>query len=546
MGEPLTTTTSLASLSFRLARPLLLQSRSLQPVIFVRMSSGGFDYDYAVIGGGSGGLASAKKAASLGAKVVLFDFVVPSTQGTKWGLGGTCVNVGCVPKKLMHYAGIIGHQMSHDAHKYGWNFKEQPTHDWLTLKNTVQNHVKSLNFGYRNGLRSNQVEYINALARFSGANELSYELRGETKKLTAAKILIAVGGRPSLPSDVPGAVEHAITSDDLFALNRPPGRTLCVGGSYIALECAGFLTELGFDTTVAVRSIVLRGFDRQCSEKIATMMDELGTNFRYGVIPSAIIKQDDGKLCVSFKNSTTGADEGSDVFDTVLYAVGREAFTKNLNLEAVGVKTLPNGKIDAVNEQTNVENIFAVGDVLHARPELTPVAIQAGELLALRLFAGKTGHMDYDNVPTTVFTPLEYGAVGLSEEEAIARFGKDDIETYLFEFSSLEAAAAHRTKHPSRYTDETFADLSPTCLSKLVCVKSQNERVVGFHYVGPNAGEITQGFAIAVRLGAKKQDFDQVVGIHPTDAESFTSMDVTRSSGSSWVAAGGCGGGKCG
>jgi pyruvate/2-oxoglutarate dehydrogenase complex dihydrolipoamide dehydrogenase (E3) component len=213
-----------------------------------------------------------------------------STQGTTWGLGGTCVNVGCVPKKLMHYAGIMGNTFHNDAHKFGWNF-DNLTHDWVTLRQTVQNHVKSLNFAYRNGLRSNKVTYINSFARFSSSHEVVYELKGVQHTVSAANFLIACGGRPSLPDDVPGAKEHAITSDDVFSLEQSPGKTLCVGGSYIALECAGFLTELGHDTTVAVRSIVLRGFDRQCSEKIAKMMAEFGTNFKYGFTPASITKQ---------------------------------------------------------------------------------------------------------------------------------------------------------------------------------------------------------------------------------------------------------------
>jgi len=504
-----------------------------------------FDYDLAVVGGGSGGMAAAKRAAKHGARVVLFDYVNPSTQGTKWGLGGTCVNVGCVPKKLMHYAGIIGNTIHNDAEKFGWKLTGVE-HNWDALRTTVQNHVKSLNFGYKSGLRSNNVKYINAYASFRSAHELEYKVKDEIVTLSAANILIAPGGRPHIPDDVPGALEYAITSDDIFALKRAPGKTLCVGGSYISLECAGFLNELGYDVTVAVRSIILRGFDRQCSEKVAQMMDELGTNFKYGVIPDSISKREDGKLVVKFKDVKTSEPAGEDFYDTVLFATGRNAYTGGMNLAAAGVQCLPNGKFQCVNEQTNVPHVFAVGDVLEGRLELTPVAIQAGELLADRIFAGKTKQMDYDNVATTVFTPFEYGAVGLSEEEAIRRFGKDDIETYLFEFSSLEIAAAHRAKHASKVKDELDLDLSPPCLSKLVCVKSQDELVVGFHFVGPNAGEITQGFALSIRLGAKKRDFDEVVGIHPTDAESFTAMDITRSSGESFTASGGCGGGKCG
>jgi len=292
-----------------------------------------FDYDLAVVGGGSGGMAAAKRAAKHGARVVLFDYVNPSTQGTKWGLGGTCVNVGCVPKKLMHYAGIIGNTIHNDAEKFGWKLTGVE-HNWDALRTTVQNHVKSLNFGYKSGLRSNNVKYINAYASFRSAHELEYKVKDEIVTLSAANILIAPGGRPHIPDDVPGALEYAITSDDIFALKRAPGKTLCVGGSYISLECAGFLNELGYDVTVAVRSIILRGFDRQCSEKVAQMMDELGTNFKYGVIPDSISKREDGKLVVKFKDVKTSEPAGEDFYDTVLFATGRNAYTGGMNLAA--------------------------------------------------------------------------------------------------------------------------------------------------------------------------------------------------------------------
>jgi thioredoxin reductase (NADPH) len=230
-----------------------------------------------------------------------------------------------------------------------------------------------------------------------------------------------------------------------------------------------------------------------------------------------------------------------------LYAIGRDADTSKLGLETAGVTVDATGKVitnDA--EQTSVANIYAIGDMAANRPELTPVAIRAGEYLARRLVKGSSELLPYQFVPTTVFTPVEYGCVGLSEEAAIGLYGQDNIETYLFEFNSLEMSVAERHKVESRQTDELDVYFAPSNLSKLVCLKTENERVVGFHFVGPNAGEITQGFALAVKLGATKSDFDKLIGIHPTDAESFVSMDITRASGKSWVAAGGCGGGKCG
>ncbi|CAN0163836.1 unnamed protein product [Ectocarpus sp. 6 AP-2014] len=513
--------------------------------------SASFDYDLAVIGGGSGGMAVAKKAASYGKKVVLFDFVKPSPQGTKWGLGGTCVNVGCVPKKLMHYAGLLGAGM-HDAKAFGWKVGN-PEHDWEAMVETVQNHVKMLNFRYRVGLKSAQVTYVNGLARLTGPHEVTCEKRGKETKHTAARVIIAVGGRPVIPDDVPGAREHALTSDDLFSLRTSPGKTLVVGASYIALECAGFMRELGLDVTVAVRSILLRGFDQQVAEKLGDVMKDLGVKFVRPAVPSKIEKTSDGKLEVTLVDSKSGEEVSKNTYDSVFYATGRKADTSGIGLETAGVKVIPNGKIPVENEQTNVEHIFAIGDctsvdvMFHeshwANPELTPVAVQAGELLASRLYARATEQMDYSLVATAVFTPVEYGCCGLSEEDAIRLYGEDDVETYLFGFGTLEQSAAHRVKHVEGEEED---DMPATNLSKLVCLKSQGEKVIGFHFVGPNAGEITQGFGLAVRLGAKKSDFNKLVGIHPSDAESFCAMGITRSSGVSFVAEGGCGGGVCG
>jgi len=236
--------------------------------------------------------------------------------------------------------------------------------------------------------------------------------------------------------------------------------------------------------------------------------------------------------------------EKTEHFDTVLYATGRAADVAGLDLKAAGLETLPDGKLRVDDsEATNVSGIFALGDIVENSPELTPTAIQSAELLAKRLFSTSTEKMDWDLVPTAVFTPFEYGRMGLSEEDAIAKYGQDDIEVYLSEFQTLELGAAHRhVAVPSTEDDE----LPTNALSKLVCVKSLDLKVVGFHFVGPNAGEVTQGFALALRLGAKKKDFDDLVGIHPTDAESFCSLKITKRSGEEWESKGGCGGGKCG
>jgi|SRR5579872_2623587 len=498
-------------------------------------------YNYIVIGGGSGGLASAKEAAKHGARVALFDYVNPSTQNTRWGFGGTCVNVGCIPKKLMHHAALKGKDLP-NAKKYGWDVSSDKFHDWDQLVSMIQTHIKKLNFFYQNGLKTatesvmldgstkkignGSITYHNAYASFLSPNKISwkndYDSSGE---ITGDHILIAVGTRPHVPSDIPGLREYAITSDDLFSRRQPPGKVLCIGAGYISLECSGFLCGLGYDVTVMVRSAPLRSgnFDRQCVQKVIDWMTLEGVKFIYGTVTS-VVKQIDGSLQVMMGDKM-------DVFDTVICATGRSANIKGLHLELAGVNVID--KI-LTNEydQTNMKHIYAIGDVAQARPELTPVAIKAGQYLARRLFARGSEVMNYAKIPTTVFTPVEYGLCGLSEESAISKYGTENVEVFLSEFCSLELIAA-------------YPNMKPNVLSKLVCNKITNE-VVGFHYVGPNAGEITQGFALAINMNATKDDFDKLIGIHPTDAESFTLLDITKSSNIQWITSGGCGGGKCG
>ena len=394
-------------------------------------SGHGYEYDLVVIGGGSGGLACSKEAARLGARVACLDFVKPSPAGTTWGLGGTCVNVGCIPKKLMHNAALIGETMKHDAAAFGWS--AAPSHDWAAMRGNVQDHIKSLNFKYRVALREAGVAYLNKLGSFVDAHTLKcVDKKGKETTITSARFVVAVGGRPS-PLGCPGA-ELAITSDDLFQLEAAPGKTCVVGGGYVALECGGFLHSLGYPVTCAVRSILLRGFDRECCDKIGAYMEHAGIAMKKGVTPASVEKTAGGKLKVSFSDGT--ADE----FDTVVAAIGRNADTSKVGLDAAGVALNPkNGKIPCVNEQsTSAPHVYAIGDVVDGEPELTPVAIQAGVLLARRLFGGGGEPMDYKMVATAVFTPLEYGCVGLSEDDAIASLGAANVDAYISEFLPLE------------------------------------------------------------------------------------------------------------
>ncbi|XP_028038155.1 thioredoxin reductase 1, mitochondrial isoform X2 [Bombyx mandarina] len=480
--------------------------------------AGTYDYDLAVIGGGSGGLACAKEAVNLGAKVTVLDYVTPSPQGTKWGLGGTCVNVGCIPKKLMHQAALLGESI-HEAVAYGW---EVPSLDaikinWPALTEAVQNHIKSVNWVTRVDLREKKIDYVNGLGEFKDPHTLIATLKnGSKKEITAKNIVIAVGGRPHYP-DIPGAVEYCISSDDIFSLGHPPGKTLVVGAGYIGLECAGFLNSLGYPATVLVRSVPLRGFDQQMAQAVTSEMEQKGVVFHNKCVPLSVEKLETGQLKARWQNTET-QERGEDVFDTVLMATGRYALTKTLNLEAAGVTCVSNsGKIIAETEQTNVSNIYAVGDVLEGKPELTPVAIHAGRLLARRMFAGATQPMDYDNVATTVFTPLEYGCVGLSEETALARHGADKVEVYHAFYKPTEFFIPQRNIR--------------NCYLKAVALREAPQRILGLHFVGPVAGEVIQGFAAAVKCGITMEQLMNTVGIHPTVAEEFTRLNITKRSG---------------
>ena len=494
-----------------------------------------YDYDLLVIGGGSGGMATAKEAARLGAKVACLDFVKPSPQGTTWGLGGTCVNVGCIPKKLMHTGALLQQSMHADLEAFGiikpsegadtvdavddTQHKSTVAVRWEILRENVQNYIRGLNFKYRVALREKEVTYLNKLGTFVDAHTIeATDKKGRSSLVTAARVLICTGGRPA-PLECEGG-ELAISSDDVFSMEKNPGKTLCVGASYISLECAGFLAGFGNDVTVAVRSILLRGFDRECVARIGSYMEDHGVKFKEEVVPTKLNKVGD-RIHVTFSDGT------SDEYDTVLAAVGRLADTDKLGLDKVGVKTNPKDrKIIATHEQSSTPNIYAVGDVMYGCPELTPVAIQAGQLLARRLFGGSNEAMDYVNICTTVFTPIEYSCVGLSEDDAAEKYGEDNVEVYIREFMPLEwSMSHHRASH--------FA------FTKVVVDKLPGENVLGIHYVGPNAGEVMQGYGAAMKQGLSFGVLKETVGIHPTSSEEIVSLSITKSSGED-AAAGGC------
>ncbi|KAF1664906.1 Thioredoxin reductase 3, partial [Aptenodytes patagonicus] len=501
---------------------------SLQKLLGDSKDAEPYDYDLIIIGGGSGGLACSKEAAALGKKVMVLDYVVPTPLGTSWGLGGTCVNVGCIPKKLMHQAALLG-QALQDSRKYGWQYEQQVKHNWEVMVEAIQNYIGSLNWGYRVSLREKSVTYLNSYGEFIEPHKIKATNRkGQVSYHTAETFVLATGERPRYLG-IPGDKEYCITSDDLFSLPYCPGKTLVVGASYVALECAGFLAGLGLDVTVMVRSILLRGFDQEMAEKVGAYMETHGIKFIRKFVPVILSLQIfiqveqleegmPGRLKVTAK-STEGPEIFEEEYNTVLIAIGRDACTRNIGLETIGVKiNEKNGKVPVNDEeQTNVPYVYAIGDILDGKLELTPVAIQAGKLLARRLYGGSSTKCDYINVPTTVFTPLEYGSCGLAEERAVEEYGKQNLEVYHSLFWPLEWTVPGRDNN--------------TCYAKIICSKHDDNRVIGFHVLGPNAGEVTQGFAAAIKCGLTKELLDETIGIHPTCGEVFTTMDITKSSG---------------
>ena len=525
----------------------ILKQKLLQHSVPSFQSADKFDYDLICIGGGSGGLACAKEAGKSDARVLALDYVspTPSSLKTTWGLGGTCVNVGCIPKKLMHRSAILGHDLK-DSKLFGWKTPDSVGHEWSTMVKNIQDYLKSINFQSKKDLERTFVTYFNAQGHLEDPHTVRCTFRNtddsikEVKTVTGKYIVLATGGRPNYPS-IPGAVEYGITSDDLFSLPYAPGKTVVVGASYVALECAGFLSATGFDVTVLVRSILLRGFDQQMANSIGDYMTNIcGINMIRQAVPTKIEQVSPGNpgtLRVTFEtiDPTDATKKVEQVIEcnTVLFAIGRNPCTKDIGLDKAGVFTEPSGHVPSVYEQTNVTNIYALGDILKDKLELTPVAIKAGRLLAKRLFNGATLQCDYTNVPTTVFTPHEYGAIGLAEEDALAVYGDGNIVVYHGQFVPLEDAI------PKMHNFEAYGREYPWSYAKLVCNKADNNRVLGFHVLSPNAGEITQGYAVAVKMGATKDDIEATIGIHPTCSEAITMLAITKDSGVD-ITPGGC------
>jgi thioredoxin reductase (NADPH) len=447
----------------------------------------------------------------------------------------------------MHYAALLGDYAKEASH-YGWRTNNNNTHDWNLLKTNVQDHIKGLNFGYRVELRENGVTYLNKLGRFLSAHELEVvDAKGNKEVITGARFVIATGGRPT-PLAIPGG-ELAISSDDLFSLRRAPGKTLVIGAGYVALECGGFLAGLDQGkVTILVRSKPLRTFDQDTVKYVIDYMKHQGKSnldIVEKVIPKSITKLPSGQLRVVYGRSDNDRDDITEDFDTVLTATGRIPELSGLGLEniedAAGNRGLRvhsgSGKLLTTNEQTSVDNIYAIGDIIHDGIELTPVAILAGKLLARRLFANAEETIDYRNIPSAVFTPLELGTVGYSEEDAIATFGANNVDCYLSEFQPLEWTLIHEEtegEESGMEVEGEGASKGKKAFVKVVVKRDENDKVIGMHIAAPGASEIIQGYAIAMRQGLTYKALCETIGIHPTIGEELTLLKTTKSSGGSF------------
>jgi len=447
-------------------------------------------FDYLVLGGGSGGIASANRAGEHGAKVGLIEKDV---------IGGTCVNLGCVPKKVMwHVAELMG-DIKEYADGYGVEFSNEPTLNFKKMKENRDQYIDFLHGAYQRGLDSNNVEYIQGYGKF--IDQHTIDVDGE--EYTADHILIATGGRPKR-LNIPGA-EYGIDSDSFFDLEELPESVAVVGGGYIGVELSGILRTFGVDTHLfEFLPSVLDAFDSVIKDGYMELAERDG--FADTIHTNATVtevEENGDKYVLHFEDGSTHET------DLVLWATGRDPNVENINLEEIGVELAENGHIEVDQYQnTTVDNVYAVGDVLGIL-NLTPVAIAAGRRLSERLFNNQTDlFLDYTNVPTVVFTEPPIGTVGLSEEAAIKAHGEDNIKTYTSSFTSMHSSITDNRQRAN---------------FKLVC-EGTKERIVGLHGIGAGMDEMLQGFAVAVKMGATKADFDDTVAIHPTAAEEFVTM----------------------
>jgi glutathione reductase (NADPH) len=459
-------------------------------------------FDYLVIGGGSGGIASGRRAAAHGAKVAVIE---------RGRLGGTCVNVGCVPKKVMFNAGTV-QEMIHQSSGYGFSV-ENVKFDMAALKAKRDAYVTRLNGIYANNLKNSGITEITGDASFVGPKEV----RVGDKTYSGDNVLIAVGGTPEMP-EIPG-IEHAINSDGFFDLDHIPKRVAVVGSGYIAVELAGILQLLGSQVDLFIRGeLPLRSMEPDVVSLLVDEMSAMGVNWVRGEIASLDAATD------GTKSATLKSGESHSGYDEVLFAIGRKPVTESLNLGAAGVDTTARGEV-IVNaaSQTTAAGTYAVGDIITGAVQLTPVAIAAGRLLSDRLYGGVPESetiMDYDNVPTVVFSHPTMAVMGLTEAQAIERYGADAVTCHkstwvnmLYSREFLVDGGNGTPENPK----------PPFTRAKIVCV-GEEQRVVGLHMIGLAVDEILQGFGVAIKMGATKADFDSIVALHPTSAEELVTI----------------------
>jgi len=435
-------------------------------------------FDYLVIGGGSGGMSSARRAAGYGAKVCIVE---------QARLGGTCVNVGCVPKKVMWNCATVS-EIFHDADHFGFSVPGGYSFNWGELKKARDAYIARLNGIYARNMANNKIEVVAGTASFSGPNEVTVG----ADKYTADHILIAVGGKPNVPV-IPG-IEHCITSDGFFELQTQPKSVAVVGGGYIGVELAGVFQALGTKTQLFLRdSKPLRGFDSLIVDTLVKEMGKQKLTINGKQNPAQVTKNADGSLTMS-----TQSGESFGPFDQILFATGRVPLVDKLNLQAASIKSNSKGAIEVDEYQcTSTKGVYAVGDVCSSI-QLTPTAIAAGRRLADRLFNKMpNAKANYDLVPTVVFSHPPIGTIGMTEEEAVAKHGKENIKTYTSTFTNLYYG-----------TFKMEPDDKPKTAMKLVCLLP-SERVIGLHSIGMGTDELLQGFGVAMKLGATKADFDE-------------------------------------
>eukprot|EP00924_Labyrinthula_sp_SR-Ha-C_P010867 snap_masked-scaffold_47-processed-gene-0.21-mRNA-1 protein AED:0.02 eAED:0.02 QI:339/1/1/1/0.66/0.5/4/57/511 len=487
---------------FNPIKSLISHTRNTRQLSMRGAKNHNYDYDLVVIGAGSGGVRAARISGAHGAKVALIEPSFHHGPPHFSAIGGTCVNVGCVPKKLFRYGSLYqGYQ--EDCKGFGWNSQEM-THDWKTLNENKNKEINRLNEIYVKMLRNAGVDLIEGFGTLADKNNVSIfdsnNKEKEIKSVSAETIMLCTGGWPHIP-DIPGK-EFGITSNEAFYLENKPQKVVVVGGGYIGVEFAGIFEGYGCEVDFVHRGdLFLRGFDMDIRKHLLQQMKLLKINTIFNTNVIKIEKTAEGRLKAFYDNDT------STVCDQVMFATGRTPRTDFLNLDRVGVKLTSSGAIE-VDEfsKSSVDNIYAVGDVTN-RMDLTPVALYEGHSFADTMYGGKSRPVEYENIASAVFSHPEIGTVGLTEEAAIKKYQR--VSIFTSSFTPLK--------------DRMTGKIDRKDFMKIV-VDDDTDRVLGVHICGGEAAEITQGVAIAVKMGAKKSDFDATIGIHPTAGEELVTM----------------------